>query len=516
MNRKNRPLAIGSVVAALGLTIGGLSMASAAEDASSGVISSPTQQEALDANATVRNYIEQHGTSPTPTPTTPAPTTTAPATSTAPADFKATAGDQKITLTWSQPSSGTPTGYIYGRNGVDSTGYGAYTSPVQPTSTRSVVLDKLVNGQDYTVFVEAVYASGNKRVSAVASPGAPQPTTTKPPTPTTTTSTPDPTGTLTPLPTGTQPVSGLRWNSGVWNDQDPAQTVRFVSGPRGGRGVDNVLVYTSRQNMAAQNNPAAWKAGLPSNFNGVRQDLVLAVTTWTSDGAFMNASQATGIANSMCSVDSVRPIARIDWEMNLQDGAGVNGAVLTASNYSAWVARFRAVAAAMQAAPCDIQVDFNPNYGVDQTSGCNSGTYAWPNNCSRRAFQSLKDVVDIFGIDTYDSYPPVRADGSGWNARLTGANHLEESRKYAIANGKKWSVPEWGVACNGGGCQWQGNAGGDDPEYVKRMLAYFAANAGDMAYETYFNEPNPYIISDIIDNNPNSRAQYRSSLLAQP
>lgn len=524
--RLNRPIVIGSVIAALGLTFGGLVAASAASSA----IATPTQQEALDANTTVRNYIEQHGdvpTTPTPTGTTVAPTTTTvaptptPTTTAAdptlPSDFKATAGDQKIVLTWAKPTGGTPTGYIYGRNGTDSTGYGAYTSDAQPVTTTTVTLDKLVNGTAYTVFVEAVYSTGNKRVSATVTPKAAVTPTTTTPAPTTTT---QPPVTLTPTttaPAGTKPASGLTWSSGVWTDQDPAQTARFVAGPRGGRNVDNVLVYTWRDNQAAQNNPTAWKAALPATFNGVSQDLVLAVTTWTTDGAYMTATQATAIANSMCSVDGTKPIVRIDWEMNLQDGAGVNGAVLTASNYSAWVARFRVVAAAMQAAPCDIQVDFNPNYGTDQTTGCNSGTYAWPNNCTRRAFQALKDVIDIYGVDTYDSYPPVTASGSGWNARLTGNNALDEARRYAVANGKKFSVPEWGVACTASSaCQWQGNAGGDDPEYVKRMLAYFAQYAGDMAYETWFNEPNPYLLSDLLDNNPNSRAQYRTSLLAQP
>jgi hypothetical protein len=487
-------------------------VAFASDPVGSDVIDNPTLQEALDANSTVRNYIEAHPDNPVPTPTptttTPTPpvtpTTTPAADPTLPSDFKATAGDQKIVLSWAKPTLGTPTGYIYGRGGVDAGGYGAYTSDVLPTSTTTVTLDKLVNGTAYPVFVEAVYSSGNKRISATATPKAAA-------TPTPTTTTPTPTTTVTPAP-GNRP-SGLRWSSGVWNDQTPSETAAFVSAR--GRDVDNVLIYTSRQNQAAQNNPTAWKAGLPANFNGVRHDLVLAVTTWTADGAFMTQAQAQAIASGMCAVDGTRPIARVDWEMNLQDGAGVNGAVLTASNYSAWVARFRTVATALQAAPCDIQVDFNPNYGVDQTSGCNSGTYAWPNNCSRRAFQALKDVVDIFGIDTYDSYPPVTASGSGWNARLTGNNHMEESRKYALANGKKWSVPEWGVACNGSGCQWQGNAGGDDPEYIKRMVAYFAQYASDMAYETYFNEDASYIRSALAQN-PNSQAEYRRSLLAQP
>ena len=46
------------------------------------------------------------------------------------------------------------------------------------------------------------------------------------------------------------------------------------------------------------------------------------------------------------------------------------------------------------------------------------------------------------------------------------------------------------------------------------MDTYFVAHAADMSYETYFNEANPYLISDLIVNNPNSRATYKSDLAA--
>lgn len=217
----------------------------------------------------------------------------------------------------------------------------------------------------------------------------------------------------------------------------------------------------------------------------------------------MTQAQGTSLGVALCSVDST-PIVRLDWEMNLNDGAGSNGAMLNASNYTAWVARFRAVATGIKFGCPATRIDFNPNHGADQTAGCNV-TPA----CSRRAFQAVKDLVDIFGIDRYDSFPPVRADNSGWPSHLNGFNELDESRTYALANGKKWSLPEWGlwVASNSGG--------GDDPKYIQAYIAYIASHAGDVAYETYFNEPNSYIVSDLIDHNPNGRAQYRSSLLAQ-
>jgi hypothetical protein len=508
--RKISPIPVATAGAALLILAGTVAFATPQQAA---VPANPTQQQALDGLEAARLYIQQHpDVAPTtvpPTTTTAPPTTTA--ASTVPANFTATAGDQKIVLKWAKPLGGTPTGYIYGRNGVDNTGYGPYTSPVQPATTLTMTLDKLINGSTYAVFVEAVYPTGNQRVTLNATPVVPAPTTTTQP-PVTTTTAPPATTTAVPTTTTTGPASdrpsGLPWSSGVWASGNATQNQRFVTNVRGGLPLDNILVYTYRNSMAAQNNPSSWWAILPTNFNQATQDLVLGLTTWTSDGAFMTAAQAQGIGTSLCGLDST-PIVRLDWEMNLADGAGDNGAALTASNYTAWVARFRAVATGLKATCPATRIDFNPNHGADQTSGCNSGTYAAPNNCSRRAFQALKDVVDIFGIDRYDAWPPVTASGSGWSAHLTPFNELDESRTYALANGKKWSLPEWGVWITGG------HGGGDDPEYIKRYIAYLAAHANDVAYETYFNYPDTWIISDLIDNNPNSRAQYRASVLAQ-
>jgi hypothetical protein len=163
----------------------------------------------------------------------------------------------------------------------------------------------------------------------------------------------------------------------------------------------------------------------------------------------------------------------------------------------------------MKATCPGVRIDFNPNHGADQTSGCGGADPAdW---CTRRAFQLVKQHVAFFGIDTYDSYPPVTS-ASGWDYRLTMAGELDESRRYAVANGKLFTVPEWGVACNGGGCQWAGNAGGDNPTYIERHLDYFTQHAADMGYETYFNEPASYIVSDLVTSNPAARAAMQAGI----
>jgi len=467
------------------------------------------EAEALAGADSLNSYINGH-IDPTPPPTTVPPTTTAPAASPLPANVTAVPAANKITLSWSAPTGYSPTGYIYGRSGTDNTGTGPWTSTAQSSALRSVVLDKLIDGQTYTVFVEAVYASGNQRVSRTVVAGVPAttapPTTTVPPTviPTTTAAPTTAPPTTTPPVTGNRP-SGLAWSSGVWSNGDRTMVSRFKTEVRGGRGLDNLLVYTWRNNFANQNLPSQWKAELPADFNPATQDLVLGVTTWMADGTYLTNAQAKTLGTSVCGVDS-NAIVRLDWEMNLDDGAGDNGAELTSSNFSAWTARFNTVALGLKSTCPGIRIDYNPNHGADQTPGCNTSPVS--TQCSRRAFQAVKANVDIFGIDRYDSYNPVTASGSGWSSHLSGFNELDESRTYALANGKKWSVPEWGL--------WTGGPGGnDDPEYIKRYIAYFVAHSGDMAYETYFNEPNPYIISDLVDHNPNSRAQYKASILAQ-
>src|SRR5207244_10321 len=126
---------------------------------------------------------------------------------------------------------------------------------------------------------------------------------------------------------------------------------------------------------------------------------------------------ARNIGTSLCSIDPM-PIVRVDWEMNLPDTAGgQNGAQLTSSNLTTWAARFNTVAKGIKATCLGARIDFNPNHGNDQTDGCGGGTH-----CTRDAFNLVKANVDIYGVDTYDTYPPVKADNSGWSGRLTGAN----------------------------------------------------------------------------------------------
>jgi beta-mannanase len=69
------------------------------------------------------------------------------------------------------------------------------------------------------------------------------------------------------------------------------------------------------------------------------------------------------------------------------------------------------------------------------------------------------DVVDIVGMDSYDQRP-----GGSWEEFVTQPFGLRHQVEFAAARGKPVSYPEWGLYDFG-----------DNPEYVRRMHAWLAA-----------------------------------------
>ena len=65
-------------------------------------------------------------------------------------------------------------------------------------------------------------------------------------------------------------------------------------------------------------------------------------------------------------------------------------------------------------------------------------------------------------------------------------------------------MPEWGLS------SVANHGNGDNPFYIQKMHDLFAAHARSLAYEQYFNEPDPYILSSLwsTDENPRSSVLY--------
>ncbi len=96
------------------------------------------------------------------------------------------------------------------------------------------------------------------------------------------------------------------------------------------------------------------------------------------------------------------------------------------------------------------------------------------------------DLVDIIGTHYYDS-GPEKDTQAVWNQYYNaefGGNPwgINAWLNFARAHGKRLGVGEWGIWDQG-----QPAAQADDPVYIDNMYRFFKANAGSIAYETYFN-----------------------------
>jgi hypothetical protein len=96
------------------------------------------------------------------------------------------------------------------------------------------------------------------------------------------------------------------------------------------------------------------------------------------------------------------------------------------------------------------------------------------------------DVVDIIGVHYYDSGPEknTQAIWDQYYKASSGGNPwgLGTWLSFARAHGKRLGIAEWGIWHQGGSM-----AAADDPVYIDNMARFFKANAGSIAYETYFN-----------------------------
>jgi hypothetical protein len=303
-------------------------------------------------------------------------------------------------------------------------------------------------------------------------------------------------------------ASGLPWNSGV-GVQPPTEGWSDKFGKFRGADLDNVALFPPRNNFDWMSDPDWFAAGLPQTFKKERDILTVALPLWPYDHSVDDYGTAEnwGYLADVIAKSDPDAYVRLGWEMNLPGQQWH----LTEDNQAKWQAAFIKIVGWMKARQPGLHFVWNPNKGGDQT--CD-------NDCTRTVFQAVKNYVDVYGVDSYDSWPAVTEPG-GANEHLTSYGLLGESYQYAIANGKKFAVPEWGISCNVTvdpeiKCDWAGHAGGDDPAYIELYLDFFAQHAGDLAFESYFDEPNEYIRSSLIQNplGPQAPAAYQAGIAA--
>jgi hypothetical protein len=119
------------------------------------------------------------------------------------------------------------------------------------------------------------------------------------------------------------------------------------------------------------------------------------------------------------------------------------------------------------------------------------------------------DVVDLIGVHYYDS-GPEKSTQALWD-RYYGATYnggpwgLGAWLDFARSRGKKLGVGEWAIWDRG-----QPASVADDPVYVDNMYRFFRDNAGDIAYETYFNAMADQHLLCPTTRFPNASAAYRA------
>ena len=171
---------------------------------------------------------------------------------------------------------------------------------------------------------------------------------------------------------------------------------------------------------------------------------------------------------------------RLGWEM---DGTWYRwGAPKGSGREAAFAGCFRRIVQTMRAAQPANQWKFVWNPTATWTDPAWL-TATWPGDA----------YVDVVGIDLYDqtwapnTYPyPNPCDSAcrlarqqtAWN---THAWYLQTMRNFALARGKQFAIPEWGLVARP-----DGHGGGDNPYYIQKMYEFISDPANAVQFHVLF------------------------------
>ena len=190
---------------------------------------------------------------------------------------------------------------------------------------------------------------------------------------------------------------------------------------------------------------------LPDNEGGVSDDRVRALLATGAAGAY--DAHFTVLAQRLVALGAPDAVLTLGWEMNSSTYTSRCG-----PDPTAWKAYWRNIVDAVRAVPGQrFRFDFAPTRGAD--------AHPWP-DC-----YPGDDVTDVIGMDSYDlagSDPTRSGSFAGYVHEPYG---LLAQVRFAAAHHKPVSYPEWGMY-----------GGGDDPAYVRQMLAWIGTH--DTLYQT--------------------------------
>lgn len=279
-------------------------------------------------------------------------------------------------------------------------------------------------------------------------------------------------------------ASGLPFDSGAFTGQSSARAAALAADR--GAPLDVVSVFASDSSVSEEAK-GWWVESAPSGFSGT---LAIGVPLWPLDSSVDAAARGDldpmyrQIATELRDAGFSNSYVRLSWEMNIPstyDSA-------TVANQTQWVAAFRRAATQFKSVSSDFRIVFNPNLGDGQTGI--EAEDVWPGD----------DYVDVVGVDAYDWWPAYNSDAN-WQLHFAGSHGLNFWMTYARAHGKKFALPEWAVV------DADPQAGGDDPRYVDYMYTYLRDNAGEVAYESYYDEPASFCRCSL-SQNTNTKGNY--------
>jgi hypothetical protein len=271
-----------------------------------------------------------------------------------------------------------------------------------------------------------------------------------------------------PRTAGTWP--GPNGLSGVNGDPDfdTAHVQRFCAAR--GRSCPLAHTYTDRSSYPSMTMHTTWTFDFFRDFDGV---LVVSQGLVPNGREVDLAACARGdfdrywrdFGTLMVQHERGDSVVRLGWEMNESTMAW------RGTDPAAYVGCYRHAADAIRATNPAVLLDWTINgHGTPARLCGGRSTNCYPGD----------SYVDIIGIDNYDHFPwaESKAVFDRTAARPEGLTWLYE---FARAHGKLFSVGEWGVVPTG-------DAGGENPQFVRWMHQWFAAHAPHLAYEAYFSD----------------------------
>lgn len=235
-----------------------------------------------------------------------------------------------------------------------------------------------------------------------------------------------------------------------------------------GRPVDVVLDFLEHETWNSMIGACGWVAGC---WRGAgRKNLVVSVPMLVKEGGATLEQGGRGefdgqyarLAKTLIDGGYPGSVIRIGWEFN-GDWYPWTARGRTAEFKACW----RRIALAMRGVP---GARFRFDWSATTVEGPTVDAY--PGD----------DVVDLIGLDVYNSSYPIIADPARrWQFLLHQPAGLLWHRDFAHSHNKPRSFPEWGT-----GTRPDGHGGGDDPLYIRNMLAWFR-DGDPVDYACYWN-----------------------------